>query len=299
MRKFIPTAGIPLLFLLLITPLAFAQNAHRCNTNLTQRFKILESDFEGRLGVFAQPIDQRNSITYRANERFPMQSTFKVLLVAAILKKGTTDPHLLQKKIHYRKEDIVTWSPITEKHLQDGMTVLDLCHAAISYSDNTATNLLLTTLGGIQSLNQFARAMGDNVFKLNHWEPDLNSNPTRNEDTTTPQAMAHSLQKLLFGKVLTSEQRQQLLEWMLSNTTGDGRIRAGVSKHWKVADKTGSSSAYGVTNAIGVVWPANGVPILLTLYFVRNKMDGVGSQNSVLAKATQEIMACYRDTHAP
>ncbi|MEG3731533.1 serine hydrolase, partial [Escherichia coli] len=42
----------------------------------------------------------------------------------------------------------VEYSPVTEKHLTDGMTVRELCSAAITMSDNTAANLLLTTIGG-------------------------------------------------------------------------------------------------------------------------------------------------------
>nr|QTX14650.1 Class A beta-lactamase [Klebsiella pneumoniae] len=42
-----------------------------------------------------------------------------------------------------------------KKHLTDGMTVRELCSAAITMSDNTAANLLLTTIGGPKELTAF------------------------------------------------------------------------------------------------------------------------------------------------
>ncbi|WP_310909872.1 serine hydrolase, partial [Escherichia coli] len=42
----------------------------------------------------------------------------------------------------------LTLQQCPEKHLTDGMTVRELCSAAITMSDNTAANLLLTTIGG-------------------------------------------------------------------------------------------------------------------------------------------------------
>ncbi|MCX7114551.1 MAG: serine hydrolase [Gammaproteobacteria bacterium] len=65
--------------------------------------------------------------------------------------------------------------------------------------------------------------------------------------TSTPTAMQINLQKLVLGDVLGKIQREKLKSWLIGNTTGDLRIRAGVPKGWIVADKTGSGSSYGIT----------------------------------------------------
>lgn len=98
------------------------------------------------------------------------------------------------------------------------------------------------------------------MFRLDRWETELNSAiPGDVRDTTSPVTMMRTLQKLALGDGLAPEPRQMLVDWMVGNTTGDTRIRAGVPAGWKVADKTGSGS-YGTTNSIGVVWPPNGAP---------------------------------------
>lgn len=145
---------------------------------------------------------------------------------------AATDDQLLQQKIAYKKNDLVFWSPIAEKHIADGMSVFELCAAAMMYSDNTATNLIVKKLGSPKIVTDFARSIGDKEFRIDGWEPNLNSDPTHLEDTSTPAAMSKSMQRLTLGNVLPPQHRDQLVSWMKGNTTGDTRIRAGVPKGW-------------------------------------------------------------------
>ena len=70
------------------------------------------------------------------------------------------------------------------------MTLAALCAAAVEYSDNTAANLLLQTIGGPEGLTRYARSLGDEQTRLDRLEPHLNSAvPGDERDTTTPAAM--------------------------------------------------------------------------------------------------------------
>jgi beta-lactamase class A len=157
----------------------------------------LEQALAGRLGVFALNTANSDRLSYRADEYFPMCSTFKVILASAILKRSTQIDGLMQQRIKYQQSDLVTYSPITERYVKDGMTVDALCAAAIQYSDNTASNLLMKILGGPGAVTTFARSIGDSQFRLDRWETALNSSiPGDRRDTSTPTAMATSLQRL-------------------------------------------------------------------------------------------------------
>lgn len=236
--------------------------------NINTEFKKLEKSFNGHIGVLAINMKTKRQVAYRANEIFPIQSTFKIFLVTAILKASEQDKNLLRQKIMYTKQDLVSWSPITEQHVAQGMTIFELCKAAMTHSDNTATNLLMKKLGGPEQVTAFARATGDPVFHINNWEPHLNSDPATSQDVSTPAAMSRALHNLMLGNILALEQSKLLLSWMEQNTTGDTRIRAGVPKGWLVADKTGSGSA--IANDIAVIWPKNSGPIVLSIYTYRN-----------------------------
>jgi beta-lactamase class A len=256
----------------------------------------LETSSGGRLGISAINTGNNQHIKYRAEERFPFCSTFKMMGAAAILKKSMVDTHLLQQKVKYQKEDIVLWSPITEKHIADGMTISELAGAAVTQSDSTAINLLVRKLGGPAAITAFAYSIGDNTFRLDRWEPELNAAiPGDIRDTTTPAAMAKSLRTLVLGNVLAPSQREQLKAWLKDNATGNFRIRAGTPQGWIVGDKTGGGGSYGITNDIGIIWPPHCPPIVVTIYLAQNKKDAARRED-ILASATRLIISEFGRT---
>ena len=265
--------------------------------SIQKELAALETSSGGRLGIYAINTMNNERIQYRAEERFPFCSTFKVMGVAAILKQSMTNNRLLQQKIKYQKEDIdVVWSPITEKHVNDGMTIFELSAAAIMYSDDTAINLLMKELGGLEAVNAFARSLGDNTFRLDRWEPELNTAiPGEVRDTTTPKTMATSLQRLVLGDVLALPQREQLQAWLVDNTTGNFRIRAGVPKDWVVGDKTGGGKYHGVTNDIAIIWPPKCAPIVVAIFFTQNNNDAPHRED-IVASATRLILSEFKST---
>ena len=248
----------------------------------------LEASSGGRLGVAAFDVANNAQVQHRADERFPLCSTFKVIAVGAVLNRSTKEPALMQQRMAYEASDLVAHSPITGKHVGQGMTVADLCAAALQYSDNTAANLLMKLLGGPSAVTAFARSIGDETFRLDRWETDLNTAiPGDPRDTATPNNMARSLQGLALNNVLADPQRDQLQAWLRGNTTGATRIRAGVPADWVVGDKTGAGD-HGTTNDIAVLWPPTGSPIVLAIYFTQPD-KAAPMRNDVVAAATRIV----------
>ncbi|WP_058450848.1 class A beta-lactamase [Legionella jamestowniensis] len=275
----------------------FAASQYTKDKPLQEKLAELEVSAGGKIGVSAVNTANNQHLQYRAMERFPMGCTSKVVGVAAILKKSMSDPTLLQHKMHYKKEDLAAWSPITEKHVADGMTVSELCAAAITVSDNTAMNLLVKKLGGLQAINAYARSIGDKYFRVdNDWPKEAFSGGEGNlYDSSTPAAMEKSLTKLTLGDALARSQREQLLKWLKDNTTGETRIRAGVPKNWMVGDKTGTGASYGTTNDIAIIWPPGCAPLVVTIYFTKDKKDAV-KQDEVVASATRLLLDEFSKT---
>lgn len=262
---------------------------------IQKKLAELEASSEGRIGVSAINTANHQSIQYRATERFPVCSTNKMIGVAAILKHSMQDTHFLQQKITYKKEDLVVYSPVTEKHIANGMTISELCAATITQSDNSAINFLMQKIGGPKAVTAFARSIGDKMFRLDRWEPELNSAiPGDLRDTSTPAAMEQSLRRLAFGNVLATPQRQQLQTWLKDNTTGNTRIRAGVPTNWAVGDKTGTGD-YGTTNDVGIIWPSNCPPIVVAIYFTQNKKDAA-PRNDIIASVTRALIREFAKT---
>ncbi|MDV5140301.1 class A beta-lactamase [Chimaeribacter arupi] len=263
---------------------------------LTAQLAELERSANGRLGVALIDTGSQREITYRGEERFAMASTFKVLAAGAVLQRSVTQPALLEKRIRYDRAALQSYAPVTGKHLAEGMTVAELCAAAIEWSDNTAANLLLTEIGGPQSITKLARSLGDDKTRLDRWEPELNTAiPGDERDTSTPRAMARNLQHLALGEALPQAQQQQLIGWLKNSQTGAKSIRAGVPAGWDVGDKTGSGD-YGTTNDLAVIWPPHGKPLVLAIYFTQPKADAE-ARRDVLATATRLVLASFTTSH--
>lgn len=269
------------------------------SASLEEKLANLEASSGGRLGIYAMNTANGTRLQYRANERFPMGCTSKVMGVATILDQSTRDKALLSQTLHYTKKELVNWNPITEKHLATGMTVAQLCAAAISYSDNTAMNLLVKKMGGLGQMNAFARSIGDTAFRQDKGWPDeaLSGGQGNLSDSTTPKSMATSLQKLAFTNALAAPQRELLISWLKANTTGIFRIRAGVPKTWVVGDKTGTGSQYGSTNDIGIIWPKKCAPLVMAIYYTSNDKHAV-KREDVVASATRILIDAFAQNDA-
>lgn len=230
----------------------------------------LERRLDGRLGIAAATAD-RVLAAYRADARFPMCSTFKVLAVAAVLARVDTGRETLDRIVAYGSGDLLSYAPVTRKALEAGagtgqMTVSDLCAAAIVWSDNSAANLLLASLGGPEALTAWLRDTGDPVTRLDRTEPTLNTAlPGDPRDTTTPDAMRASLGRILLGTVLSPASRGRLEAWMIACETGRKRLRAGLPPDWIVGDKTGSGDN-GSINDIAILRPPGRAPVVVAVY---------------------------------
>ena len=242
---------------------AFAEN------DPATRIAAIEARIGGRIGIAALNTGIGKRLDYRAEERFPMCSTFKFLAAAAVLKRADEGKEKLERLVPYNAKDILEYGPVTKEHLKEGgMTLSALCAAAIEQSDNTAGNLLLNAIGGPAGLTNFVRALGDRFTRLDRIAPELNSAiPGDDRDTTTPAAISADMHSLLLGDALSETSRRQLDDWLKRNETGGSMIRAGVPKTWSVGDKTGRG-ANGATNDIAIMRPPGNAPILLAIYSV-------------------------------
>ncbi|WP_064747676.1 class A beta-lactamase [Lysobacter antibioticus] len=243
------------------------------NAQLTR----LERDSGGRLGVAALDTGDGKRLGWRGGERFPMCSTFKFLLAAAVLREVDRGRLDLQRKLPIAKSDIIAHSPTTEPLVGVGASVATLCEATMTLSDNAAANLLLPLIGGPAGLTRFLRSIGDPVTRLDRIEPELNVvGPGDERDTTSPDAMLDSLRTLVLGDALKPASRERLTAWLVANKTGDKRLRAGLPAGLRVGDKTGTANT--TANDLAAIWPAAPrKPVLLTCYLTgAGKIDAAG-----------------------
>jgi len=254
-------------------------------------WRAIESAVGGRLGVAVLDTATGRTVGQRLDERFPMCSTFKWLVASLVLQRVDAGQEQLERRIRFGADALLSNSSITEKHVGDeGMTVGELCEAAVTVSDNAAANLLLKSVGGPAAITRHARGLGDTMTRLDRIEPALNeSRPGDPRDTTTPRAMSVALRSALLGNALSPAGRAQLMQWMVATKTGGERLRAGMPAAWRVGDKTGTGSR-GSTNDVAIVMPPNRAALIVVAYLTQTTAS-MDRRNAALADVGRAVAA--------
>ncbi|GBQ96536.1 class A beta-lactamase [Asaia lannensis] len=199
----------------------------------------------GRLGVHLFCPQTGAALSWRGEERFRMCSSFKASLVGCVLSRCDRGEDALTRRIAFSDADFTLpfWAPVAQKNRDAGsLSLAALCAGAVTMSDNVCANMLLRHIGGPAALTRFWRDSGDEISRLDAYEPELNrpsSDPDAN--TTTPIAMARTLHRLIHGTLLHPQSAALLRSWMIDCTTGTQRLRAGLPPHWIAGDKTGNN----------------------------------------------------------
>lgn len=235
-----------------------------------RRLRHVEETAQGRLGVYVLDTQSNKGFGWRENERFAHCSSFKMSLAAMLLSKADRGDADLAEVLRWRSRDMLPVSPVTEAHIDQGLSVEELARATLVTSDNTAANVLLRRFGGPPALTAFWRSLGDSVSQLDRFEPELNEVPPGTTlDTTTPRAMAMTTAALVHGEALSPANKVKLKAWMTDVQTGMQRIRAGLPPDWQSGDKTGTGIGKTKHTYVDIAFggPAGRAPLIITAYF--------------------------------
>ena len=259
----------------------FRNSALAGTAEVPDRLAALERKHGGRLGVAILDTESGRHLMHRANERFLMCSTFKLLLVSLLLERVDAGKERLDRRIVFGKDALLEYAPVTRQHVgKDGLTVGELCAAAITLSDNTASDLLLHAVGGPAEVTAHARDLGDAITRLDRLEPELNRSDGEH-DTTSPLAMLGDLRALILGDALSPASRGKMIDWMIGCETGLQSVRAGLPHGWRVGDKTGQGAHEN--NDVVIAWPTGRRPVLISAYYQHDAL-AADQRKAVLAE---------------
>jgi beta-lactamase class A len=261
---------------------AMAQQTH--SDVLSSTLAEIESRLGARVGVSILDTHTARQWSHRADERFPLTSTFKAFACAGLLARVDAGQDTLARLVAFQKSDLVTYSPVTEKHVGgEGMSIGALCEATMTTSDNSAGNMILDSLGGPVGFTAFMRRIGDTHTRLDRRETELNeAAPGDLRDTTTPAAAGKSLQDIVLGDALSPASRHQMQDWLLANQVGGPLLRASLPMGWRIGDRTGAGGN-GSRSIIAVIWPPERKPVIVALYLTGTKAS-MNERNEAIAQ---------------
>jgi len=269
--------------------------------SLTHDLETIASSVAGVAGVHAELLGSGTSASLRGDQRFPMQSVYKVPIAMAVLDLVAHGSLALSQRVRIERRDLVpdVHSPIRDAH-PDGsidFSIQDLLRAAIVDSDGTASDILYGLAGGPQRITAYLRGIGIRGMTVAATERAMAADQmVQYRNFSTPHAAAALIAAIQAGRGVTPAHRDLLLGWMRETETGRNRIRAGAPPHAVVADKTGTDTTRGgltrATNDIALVTLDDGRYVAIAI-FIKDSTADQTAREAVIARMAAAVLTAW------
>lgn len=280
-----------ILSLLLLSTFLLPAHTHAQLNTIRQKIGPITSTAQGHVGVALKLLETGDTLSFGANDRYPMQSVFKVPLAIAILDQVDKGRLSLSQKITIRKEELrPTWSPIRKKYPEGTvMSLSDVLAYTVSQSDNNGCDILFRLLGGTAYVNKYIHSLGIDSINIVATEEDMSKAwEVQYTDWSTPLAIVQLMEGIHKGSWLAKSSNDFLLKIMTETNTGPGRIKGLLPANAVVAHKTGTSdtNAQGITaatNDAGIITLPGGQHLAIVV-FVSDARAAEKTRDEVIAK---------------
>lgn len=255
---------------------------------LRTRIDALVRSFDGKAGVAIRAVDEGWTVESGGRLRMPQQSVSKLWVALTLLDQRDQGRIRLDDPVTLTPADLTLFNqPIAGLVTRSGYyqtTVGDLLFRALTRSDNTANDRLLTLVGGPAAVRAMIeeKRLGDIRFGPGErllqsrtagltWQqsyslgngfqtarsrlaPEVRQSAmtayvTDPIDGAAPLAIADALARLARGELLSETSTRLMLTTMTSSVTGRSRLRAALPPGWQIAHKTGTGQQFGRRNA--------------------------------------------------
>ena len=270
----------------------YSQTTFAQDESLRTKIAGIIEQTQGRVGVFIEDIENKDTLTLNNNVHYPMQSVFKFPLALAVLGKVDKGIFTLNQKIHLKKKDLLpnTWSPIREKYPDGNIDIplSELLNYTVLLSDNNGCDILFRLVGGPAKVDQFVRSLGISEMAIVANEEEMHKDwAVQYKNWTTPAAMGQLLCKFVSDSILSTTSKDYLWNVMVATTTGAKRIKGQLPAETIVAHKTGSSGVNdngvaAATNDVGVIMLPNGHHLVIVI-LVSDSFDDENTRDGIIS----------------
>lgn len=280
------------------------QTSKNKTDTLRSKIEQIVSDKKAVVGVSIIGNNDKDTISFYGDRRFPMQSVFKFHIALAVLSEIDRGKLSLDQKIDIRKEEFLPedfWSPLRDENPNGGsFTIEKLIQYSVSHSDNTACDVLIRLIGTPKTVEEYIKKSGIQDIQITFNEEEMQAKwENMFENWTTPKAASATL-KLFYenrNNLLSDSSYDFFWKTNKETTTGKNRIRGQLPEETIVAHKTGWSGTNketGITaavNNIGIVFLPNGEYFIISI-FVSESKENFGTNEKIIAdiaKATYDF----------
>ncbi len=192
------------------------------NTNLTP-------------GIFLVDLDNGGYVDINAAASFPAASTIKIPILVAFFQDVDAGKIRLNESLTL-EQNMIAGGSGNMKSKQPGtqFTALEVATKMMTISDNTATNMLIERMGGMEMLNQRFRSWGLRTTSVRNLLPDVEGT-----NTASPKELATLMAMVGKGNLVSMRSRDRILDIMRRNTRNH-LLPTGLGTGAIIAHKTGN-----------------------------------------------------------
>ncbi len=210
--------------------------------SLSQEISALKSTLQNLIaanpnftpGVFVADLENGTYVDINASSSFPAASTIKIPILFAFFQDVDAGKIRLDETLTMQKDMVASGSgDMQYKPAGTQFTALEVATKMMTVSDNTATNMLIARMGGIEALNQRFRSWGLTNTAIRNQLPDLEGT-----NTSTPKELGNLMAMVSRGNLVSMSSRDRILDIMRS-TARNHLLPKGLGEGATIAHKTG------------------------------------------------------------
>ncbi len=232
------------------------------------------------------------------NKKVPLMSVFKYFVALKVLDKIEKENLSINDKILVTEDMIIknTYSPMLKKYNETpfSLTISDLIKYMVSQSDNNATDILLSYVGGISKVQEYLNNIGFSDIHISADEKMMEAD-IKNQyiNQSTPLDVIRLMKMMHENSILSKASIAFLDKIMMETITGEDKLKAGLPKGTVFGHKTGMSSRKpdGIRiaeNDAGFVILPNGETYYIAVFVSESKMSD--KENTALIAQISKIV---------
>jgi len=269
--------------------------------DLQKEIERIASTARGRVGVSASVLETGETISLNSQDRFPMQSVYKLPIGMAVMKQVDAGKIRLEQKVAVTSNDFVSpgqHSPIRDQNPKGvELTVRELMRYAISESDGTASDVLMKLAGGPAAVQAYLNELEVHDMIVLNTEKDLGQDQAlQYRNWSSPEAAVALLRALHQRRGLSDASQAFILKLMADSTPGPKRLKGLLPADAAVAHKTGTSGTQkgvtAATNDIGIITLPNRRHLAIAV-FVSDALADEETREGVIAKIAKAVWDKY------
>ena len=318
-------------------PPPLARAAPVAPPELASSVAAIAHGFRGKFGIAIRAVDEGWTVEEGGRQRLPQQSVSKLWVSMTLLDLRDRGRAKLDDPLVVRHEDLTLFhQPIAVLVKGDGYhtTAGELMTRALTHSDNTANDRLLTYVGGPgavramierKRLGDIRFGPGERVLQARtaglEWQPAfttpgafenarsrlpagtraaaLDAYVADPPDGAEPLAIADTLARLARGELLSETSTRLLLGTMGMSVTGRARLRAALPGGWQISHKTGTGQDLGGRNAgfndVGLLTAPDGRRYALAV-MIGDTREGMTARQHLIQSVAAAVAAYATET---